>query len=143
MSCPQICDVSFIPVRSLDCLWSSQLAVRRRWTLISQTSSFEHLPRSFRAVGQGERYDLIVSREFDLHAKLVSAGRPAVGHRQGRRTLSRMTNGPLTPPIVLYVMRGFTEAIRGSSSTEGILAGGNARIKFAPSSLAKPELRGQ
>ena len=40
-------------------------------------------------------------------------------HRE-RLTLSRMTRGPFTPPIVLYVIRGLMESIRGSSFAEGI-----------------------
>jgi hypothetical protein len=31
-------------------------------------------------------------------------------------TLSRITNGPLTPPMVLYRRRGVTDIIRGSRS---------------------------
>ena len=33
------------------------------------------------------------------------------------RTFSRMTSGPLTPPIVLYRMRGVTDIMRGSTSS--------------------------
>ena len=39
------------------------------------------------------------------------------------RTLSRMTSGPLTPPIVLYFSRGLIEVMRGSSMEGAILAG--------------------
>jgi hypothetical protein len=31
-----------------------------------------------------------------------------------RRTLSRMTSGPFTPPMVLYRIRGWTDIMRGS-----------------------------
>jgi hypothetical protein len=37
------------------------------------------------------------------------------------RTLSRTTNGPLMPPIVLYRMRGWTDIMRGSI-TSGMMA---------------------
>jgi hypothetical protein len=37
------------------------------------------------------------------------------------RTLSRITNGPFTPPMVLYRIRGVTEIMRGST-TSGIVA---------------------
>jgi hypothetical protein len=40
-------------------------------------------------------------------------------------TLSRMTSGPLTPPIVLYFNLGFIELMRGSStSAEGAMTAG-------------------
>jgi hypothetical protein len=38
--------------------------------------------------------------------------------------LSRMTSGPLTPPMVLYFNRGLIEVIRGSRSAEGAMAEG-------------------
>lgn len=42
-------------------------------------------------------------------------------HDLGLRTLSRITNGPLTPPMVLYRILGVTEIMRGST-TSGIVA---------------------
>lgn len=40
--------------------------------------------------------------------------RPSFDQLSGLRTLSRMTNGPLTPPMVLYRNRGETFIMRGS-----------------------------
>jgi hypothetical protein len=37
------------------------------------------------------------------------------------RTLSTMTNGPLIPPMVLYLILGWTLIIRGST-TSGMMA---------------------
>jgi hypothetical protein len=41
--------------------------------------------------------------------------RPSLYRLTGLRTLSSMTNGPLTPPIVLYRIRGETFIMRGST----------------------------
>ena len=44
-----------------------------------------------------------------------------------------MTSGPFTPPIVLYVIRGLTELIRGSPSAEGIAMAEDAELDLAAS----------
>jgi hypothetical protein len=48
--------------------------------------------------------------------------------RTKKLTLSRMTRGPFTPPIVLYVIRGLTTPIRGSPAAEGISAAEDAGL---------------
>jgi hypothetical protein len=44
-----------------------------------------------------------------------------------------MTRGPFTPPIVLYVIRGLTEPIRGSPSAEGIATAEDSGLESAVS----------
>lgn len=77
------------------------------------TSSFEDLTRALRAIRQRQGHNLVVPGEFDLSTNCVSfacfCSAPTT-----LRTLSRMTNGPLTPPIVLYRILGVTEIMRGS-----------------------------
>ena len=46
-----------------------------------------------------------------------------------QHTLSRMTSGPLTPPIVLYFSRGLIEVMRGSSMEGAMLAGWEERCR--------------
>jgi hypothetical protein len=52
-------------------------------------------------------------------------------------TLSRMTRGPFTPPIVLYVIRGLTGPIRGSPAAEDISVAEDAGFKLAASPVMK------
>lgn len=81
-----------------------------------RTSCFKDLTRSLAAIGQRQGHDLVESREFDL-CFLVSAHAPSYLLLISRRlTLSKMTRGPLTPPMVLYRMRGVTDIMRGSTS---------------------------
>lgn len=70
------------------------------------TSSFQHLPSSLGAIRQCQIDDLVVSGIFDL-----SLVRSQALILSGRRdlTFSRTTSGPLTPPTVLYLIRGVTE----------------------------------
>lgn len=78
--------------------------------VLEQTSSLKDLARSLRPIGKRQRHNLGVSREFDLEA-IASA--PRRRHQMAREafscTFSRMTSGPLTPPTVLYRIRGTTE----------------------------------
>lgn len=84
------------------------------------TSRLQHLPTALRAIGQRQRHNLIEPREFDLEATLVLSKLPfltlTISCPQTTLTFSRMTKGPLTPPIVLYRMRGCTDIMRGSLS---------------------------
>jgi hypothetical protein len=59
-----------------------------------------------------------------------------VSHVSKLRTLSRITNGPLTPPMVLYRILGVTEIMRGST-TSGIVAvvSGSGRCSIARSEI--------
>lgn len=77
------------------------------------TSSFEDLSRALGAIGQRKRDNLIEAGEFDLSTKCVSLCRAAL-ELIWLRTLSRMTRGPLMPPMVLYRTRGWTDIMRGS-----------------------------
>jgi hypothetical protein len=78
------------------------------------------LTRALGAIGERQGHDLVVSGEFDLVTKYVSLGRVSP-ELVVQRTLSRITNGPLTPPIVLYRIRGVTDIMRGSTMS-GIVA---------------------
>ena len=77
------------------------------------TSSFQDLTRALGAIRQRQGDNLVVSGEFDLCAIGVSfSSRSPSSSRP--RTLSRMTSGPFTPPMVLYRIRGWTDIMRGS-----------------------------
>jgi len=65
------------------------------------TSSFQHLSSPLRAIRQRKRHNLIVSWEFDLTEAPVSFTALPFTTRSSL-TFSRMTNGPFTPPMVLY-----------------------------------------
>src|ERR1700760_4343495 len=44
-------------------------------------------------------------------------------HTTDQHTFSRMTNGPFTPPIVLYLNRGLMDIIRGSRAAGAMMSG--------------------
>lgn len=52
-------------------------------------------------------------------------------------TLSRITRGPFTPPIVWYVIRGLITPIRGSPAAEGISAAEDAGFRLVASPVIK------
>lgn len=78
------------------------------------TSGFEHLTGPLCSIGESECDDLVEPREFDLIGAqyrqycLIVMPVSAVAETT-LLTLSRMTSGPLTPPTVLYRIRGTME----------------------------------
>ena len=70
------------------------------------TSSFKHLSRSLGAIRQSQRNNLIVSWEFDLCTAPIRCLFVCGWHTM--LTFSKMTKGPLTPPMVLYRILGVT-----------------------------------
>jgi hypothetical protein len=70
-----------------------------------RTSSFQHLTGPLCAIGQSQTNNLIVSREFDLEPRKHN---PTVVLVFIRLTFSKMTKGPLIPPMVLYLILGVT-----------------------------------
>jgi hypothetical protein len=88
--------------------------------LVSLTSSFQNLTRALGAIRQRQGHDLVVPGELDLSTILISF-RDIGSCYLRRRTLSRTTNGPLMPPMVLYLILGWTDIMRGSI-TSGMMA---------------------
>jgi hypothetical protein len=84
------------------------------------TSSFQHLARALSAIRQRQRHNLVIPREFDLCAVVISF-RHVISECLRLHTLSRTTNGPLMPPMVLYRILGWTDIMRGSI-TSGMMA---------------------
>jgi hypothetical protein len=84
------------------------------------TSSFQHLARALGAVRQRQGHNLVVPGELDLSTATISF-RDFGSCDTRLRTLSRTTNGPLMPPMVLYRIRGWTDIMRGSI-TSGMMA---------------------
>lgn len=102
----------------------------------AHTSSFKDLTRSLWPIRKRQRHDLVISGKFDLY-KSLSASALRIIFCLGRRfivddseycrkchshTLSKITSGPLTPPIVLYRIRGLMEVMRGSTIASGAMA---------------------
>jgi hypothetical protein len=88
--------------------------------MVSLTSSFQNLTRALGAIGQRQRHDFVVSGELDLSTIHISLRDIDFDHLR-QRTLSRTTNGPLMPPMVLYLILGWTDIMRGSI-TSGMMA---------------------
>ena len=81
---------------------------------IHSTFGFQHLSRSLRSVGKCQGNNLIKPWEFDLEVIKISILQLEESFIW-RHTLSSMTRGPFTPPIVLYRILGWTVVMRGSS----------------------------
>jgi hypothetical protein len=82
------------------------------------TSGLQDLTGSLRAIRQRQGNNLIVSWEFNLFDHSISSFLPIPHLRI--RTFSKMTKGPLTPPMVLYRILGVTlydDDSRGSPMT--------------------------
>lgn len=92
------------------------------------TSRLEDLASAFGAIRQRQGYDLIVAGKFDLPSARISL-RHTLQTLPQPRTLSRMTNGPLMPPMVLYRSRGVTEIMRGSK-TSGMVGDGERSARY-------------
>jgi hypothetical protein len=90
------------------------------YILRSLTSCFQHLTRALGAIRQRQGHNLVVPGELDLSATLISFRDIDFDHLR-QRTLSRTTNGPLMPPMVLYRILGWTDIMRGSI-TSGMMA---------------------
>lgn len=88
------CTTARLPETVLTCI--SSILNRK-----AHTSGLQNLTTPLRAIGQRERHDLVETGEFDLYPcrqRSVFLGPMLAGFV---RTFSKITSGPLTPPIVL------------------------------------------
>lgn len=105
-----------IPAQQHDCLFPHTSAHLGHLPLVYPlTSSFQHLSRSLGAIRQCQSNNLIVSWEFNLYPAPISL--PMICQCNMTLTFSKMTRGPLTPPMVLYRILGvmlYDDDSRGS-----------------------------
>jgi len=89
------------------------------------TSCLQNLTRALSAIGECQRHDFVEPWEFDLwQSRQLESGKQFF---HMRRTLSKITRGPLIPPMVLYLILGVTDIILGSNVAAGAIVADTCR----------------